>query len=115
VSESHLEIRREYMELDKRALGIIAEINKLQMELKAVVQDLARLGGKFINAAEAHGTAAVDELEVLGGHVSKKTVTYAAGSTVAEPVVAKRACSICRKPGHKRTTCPEAHLHREKK
>jgi hypothetical protein len=109
---THLEIRHEYMELDKKALGIVAEINKLQMELKSVVQDLAQLGGKFINAAETHGAAAIDELDALGGHVSKKAVTYDSQSSVVEPIKSKRICSNCQQPGHTVRTCARVRVEK---
>jgi len=116
----HRDLRREYMELDAKAHGILAEINKLQMELKDTAHELFRTTTKLINAAESHGSAAIDELEATRGQPKKKTVKYnfpSESTSIVEQISAsmgsKRKCSICREPGHRATTCPKAHLLRK--
>ena len=66
-------------------------------------------------------TSVSGEIEILGG-VGKGTSTLA-GPISPEQVVSiprmvlgpgKRACGLCRQPGHRRQNCPNAHVVREK-
>lgn len=119
------EERKELLQMAREVLQALNAHNKM----------VHKLINNLISVGDELGAAAVDEMSAKE-HITKKNVTYtgrtdaskenitpppAPGVTVmdhgggkkrmalpAKLAPGKRACSICRKPGHRKHNCPEA-------
>lgn len=102
---------KSYYDLRADLTRLAEEENKQRLALVELQKEKTATIMELVRAAEKLLPEAVDE-----GGPSKPTPAKAdALETVytARALMSKRACSICRKPGHRATTCPEAHLHRQ--
>lgn len=99
---------------------------ELHAELRSHNARVNTVINKLIGEADKLALAAADERDADGkpkvqiitygkkGTGTTRAADIPADATVIEPIVrlpGKRACSICGKPGHRRTTCPDANKH----
>lgn len=104
-------------------LDAAAKLNALLVEHNKMVRPLV---SALISSADELKLAASDE-KSAGAQVTKKIVTYGEKGAetgridVTQPNVTappnpmkllpgKRACSLCRQPGHRAQNCPNAHV-----
>ncbi len=75
---------------------------------------------KLIGEADSLALSAADE-KSAGENITKRSIKFTGTVTAPEIRAAlplpkgKRACSLCREPGHRATNCPNAHLMRKPK
>lgn len=95
----------------------------LQTELKQITSRVHLLTNKLIEASDEMKLISANEISA-GESVTKKALTYTGqidgmgpNITVAPKLApGKRACSLCREPGHRAQNCPNAHeVQAEKK
>ena len=103
------------------------EERKLLLQAAAEINSLLSEHNKSLNKVINHLISAADELkltaadEVTQGLIPKvKVIKYGQKQTPENnPAVTlaegKRACSMCRKPGHRAANCPEAHIFQQAK
>lgn len=116
-----------YATLREDILRLAEEHNRRRLELAAIQQEMtgaitrlvefaARLFPRAVEAGEYDDRGQViGEYHPPGAGKTAQALPLPEGLRAAYVAGGggKRACSICRKPGHRSTTCPEAHLHRE--
>ena len=102
---------------DERRILVDAAAN-----LQAEIQKLNRVAFALVNGllSEADMLKIAAANEITSGEVLKTTklkfsaaAPPSAGSPEEPPPVlgkGQRACSICRRPGHRKQNCPEAHV-----
>jgi len=103
----------------KALLTAAQELHDLLQSIAPRVRQVVNL---LIGAGDELALASADEVSA-GTQVTKKNVSYVntvtgkAGSAAFDlPFVpGKRACSLCREPGHRATNCPNAHKIQEQK
>ncbi len=82
----------------------------MAQELHETMREHDKQINRVINALLGEGdrllVASADEKQA-GLSVTKKAVVYTSGAAEAP---GKRKCGICHKPGHRRETCPDAHI-----
>lgn len=115
-----IEDRQELMRIAKEMTQLGHE---LRAELKLFTDRGNLVTNKLVYMGDLLLPAVMDEREQQRGPKGKKIMVYAKGegtSSVAPPIdpaqvkeipklaPGKRACSICRQPGHRRQNCPQA-------
>ena len=105
-------VRDERMALMQTAQTLIRLLHETNAKINHAVNELVAEADRLLPAV-------ADEREGLTPTQRKELKYITSGPVkdmILKPVVmvapGKRACSICRKPGHRATTCPEAHLAR---
>jgi len=130
----------ERQELMAIARSLMGELETVKSEFAVIRQRIDRTINKLLEASDELKLKSADEIE-RGESVTKKDVTYTRrpitsaamkDMTVATALVAqgvkvgrtlemvaevkaKRACSVCREPGHRAQNCPNAHIVRAHK
>ena len=97
--------------------ALIDKAAELQAELQKFNSRIFTLIDKLLSEADRLKLAAADERS-SGDYVKVTKVKFGGGGVTPEPSLVstpdaplapgKRACSICRKTGHRSTTCPQA-------
>jgi hypothetical protein len=110
----------ERAELKRIATEAIAEVNALKAQVSACIIRLDKVINHLLSDADSLALEAADErtegvtvrkikTTPVSGRIdtTKPNITPSPGAAVITLAPGKRACSNCRKPGHRKQNCPE--------
>jgi hypothetical protein len=115
--EDTVTTHEERAELKRIAQALIEELRSMTKRVHILINHV-------ISEADALAIVAADERSA-GEHVTKKNIVYTGridttkenltpppgpAREVAGVRTGKRACSVCRQPGHRAKNCPNAHV-----
>lgn len=100
-------------ELKRIAAQVMEEVKNLRGSVNSFTKRLDIVINHLLSDADSLALAAADE---KSGHVKVQRMTYDKVTLLPTPAPepeplapGKRACSICRQPGHRAKNCPNAH------
>lgn len=98
-----------YTEARRDVMKLADHLNTVRAEYLATMSSINEAVSKLVRCADSFLVPSTDERDGDGNLLPQYTTKNPGPEDVADYVnPSQRTCSICHKPGHRKTTCPDA-------